>query len=85
MGRQHTGRPLAAPPSLDASSRCNIGLVRGQIRQASQSNRQYHQLDCQLEGLLIVGATATGCLKFMDTANVASPTSLDAVGFCFCS
>ncbi len=31
-------------------------------------------------GLFTVGATATGCLYFMDTTNVASPRGLDAVG-----
>ncbi len=30
-------------------------------------------------GLFTVGATATGCLYFMDTTNVANPRGLDAV------
>ena len=31
-------------------------------------------------GLFTVGVTATGCLYFMDTTNVANPRGLDAVG-----
>ena len=30
-------------------------------------------------GLFTVGTTATGCLYFMDTTNVANPRGLDAV------
>ncbi|KAL0055969.1 hypothetical protein WJX82_006250 [Trebouxia sp. C0006] len=34
----------------------------------------------QVLGLFTVGVTATGCLYFMDTTNVANPRGLDAVG-----
>ena len=60
----------------------NLGTSALAMLALSLSSRccYYGAANLQVLGLFTVGVTATGCLYFMDTTNVANPRGLDTVG-----
>jgi len=70
----HLCRASAFQSNLSTSALAMLSLV------LSSRCCYYGAANPQVLGLFTVGVTATGCLYFMDTTNVANPRGLDAVG-----